>query len=162
MSSRGGEKTSDVLLRSWEGNGVLDSTKTFEERAVEHLSSITSPNVCSLHAKNYAWPIKSEWAYGMPSRNPSRNSGSEETISWKLPILRDIKKKCFFKASGFVFLSTRAHYAGKEMNLSSKGATVKEAHTGLFLLTSYQLAVTKWTTRTQPTEQTFRKTDTFI
>jgi len=39
----------------------------------------------------------------MPSGNPSRNSGSEETIIWKLPDLREIKEKCFFKGTRIRF-----------------------------------------------------------
>lgn len=43
----------------------------------------------------------------MPSRNPSRNSGSEETIMWKLPDLREIKKQCLFGVGFFFFQSNQ-------------------------------------------------------
>lgn len=94
------KKNLSVPLSSWDSDEVLNYTKTFEDRAVVYLSTIMPLYVCSRHSKNYGWPIKNERAYRMPSRNPSRISGSEETIMWKLLDLKEIKEKCLF---GFFF-----------------------------------------------------------
>lgn len=47
------KKNLSVALSSWENDEVLNSSKTFEDRAVVYLSTIMPLYVCSRHSKNY-------------------------------------------------------------------------------------------------------------
>lgn len=130
-----------------------------------------SPCVCSLHTKYYVWPVKNERTYRMPSSNPSRNSGSEKTIIWKLSDMRQIKGKCFFRGNRICF----SHYMcqlsqEKRWTLVPiKGNSQADSQLGSFSLPIYQLTATNWAMGAQATKNIiilglwmFRKIESFI